>query len=74
MASLIGRVTYDYAGRYLLTANIRRDASSRFGEEHRWGTFPSVSAGWRMSDENFMEGLRHVINDMKLRVSWGMKR
>lgn len=72
MASLIGRVTYDYQGRYLLTANIRRDASSRFGKENRWGTFPSVSAGWRISDENFMEGLRHIMNDMKLRVSWGM--
>lgn len=72
MASLIGRVTYDYEGRYLLTANIRRDASSRFGKENRWGTFPSVSAGWRISDENFMEGLRHLVNDMKLRVSWGM--
>ncbi len=72
MASLIGRVTYDYEGRYLLTANIRRDASSRFGKENRWGTFPSVSAGWRISDEAFMEGLRHVVNDMKLRVSWGM--
>jgi len=72
MASLIGRVTYDFEGRYLLSANVRRDASSRFGKENRWGTFPSVSAGWRMSDENFMEGLRHVVNDMKLRVSWGM--
>ncbi len=72
MASLIGRVSYDYQGRYLLTANIRRDASSRFGKENRWGTFPSVSAGWRISDESFMEGTRHVINDMKLRLSWGM--
>lgn len=72
MASLIGRVTYDYQGKYLLTANIRRDASSRFGKENRWGTFPSVSAGWRISDENFMAGLRHLVNDMKLRVSWGM--
>ncbi|MGV8094379.1 MAG: TonB-dependent receptor [Mangrovibacterium sp.] len=72
MVSLIGRVTYDYQGKYLLTANIRHDASSRFGKENRWGTYPSVSAGWRISDENFMEGTRHVINDMKLRVSWGM--
>lgn len=72
MASLIGRLTYDYQGRYLLTANVRRDASSRFGKENRWGTFPSVSAGWRISDEAFMEGTRHVISDMKLRVSWGM--
>lgn len=71
MVSLIGRVSYDYKGKYLLTANIRHDASSRFGDENRWGTFPSVSAGWRMSDENFMQGLRHVVNDMKLRVSWG---
>jgi len=72
IASFIGRVTYDYKGKYLLTANIRQDGSSRFGKNNRWGTFPSVSVGWRISDESFMEGVRSVVNDMKLRVSWGL--
>lgn len=71
LASMIGRVTYDYESKYLVTMNIRRDGSSRFGKENRWGTFPSVSVGWRVSQEPFMEGLRNVVNDMKLRVSWG---
>ena len=55
MASVFARVTYDYLGKYLFTANIRRDGSSRFAKENKWGNFPSVSVGWRFSDEKFMK-------------------
>ena len=54
MASIFARVTYDYKGRYLLNAIMRRDGSSRFAKENKWGNFPSVSVGWRFSDEKFM--------------------
>jgi TonB-dependent starch-binding outer membrane protein SusC len=67
-----GRVSYDYKGRYLLNATMRRDASSKFGPENRWGNFPSVSAGWRFSDEIFMERLSGFLTDGKVRVSWGI--
>lgn len=70
-ASFISRVTYDYLGRYLLTANYRRDGSSAFGPNQRWGNFPSVSVGWRISDEAFMENARFA-DDIKLRVGWGL--
>lgn len=55
MASIFARVTYDYKGRYLLNAIMRRDGSSRFAKENKWGNFPSVSVGWRFSDEKFMK-------------------
>lgn len=71
MISWFGRVNYDYAGKYLLEANVRADASSRFADGYRWGTFPSFSAGWRISEESFMEELHDVINNAKLRASWG---
>lgn len=71
MLSWFGRVNYDYAGKYLFEANIRYDGSSRFAEENRWGTFPSVSAGWRISEEGFFDGLREKVNNLKLRASWG---
>ncbi|MFD0795585.1 SusC/RagA family TonB-linked outer membrane protein [Mucilaginibacter litoreus] len=69
--SVIGRVNYDYAGKYLLTANFRADASSVFGNNTRWGYFPSVSAGWRISEENFMKDIT-AINDLKLRAGFGV--
>ena len=69
--SFFGRVNYNYRGRYLFEGNIRRDGSSKFGPENRYGTFPSASAGWRVSDEPFFTGLSSVINDFKLRASWG---
>lgn len=72
LASFLGRVAYNYESRYLLSANFRADGSSRFAPGHRWGYFPSVSAGWRISDESFMEPLRPAVNDMKIRVGWGM--
>jgi TonB-dependent starch-binding outer membrane protein SusC len=71
MLSYLARVNYNYAGKYYLSGAIRRDGSSRFGEERRWGYFPSASAGWVVSDENFMKSSR-AINFMKLRASYGL--
>jgi TonB-linked SusC/RagA family outer membrane protein len=72
MVSGFGRINYDYAGRYLVEANFRADASSRFARENRWGYFPSFSAAWRISEEGFMESYRDVVNNLKLRTSWGL--
>jgi TonB-linked SusC/RagA family outer membrane protein len=71
MASQFGRVSYDWMGRYLFRASIRRDGSSSFGPENRWGVFPSVSGAWRLSDEVFMDWSKPVLNDAKFRISWG---
>ncbi len=71
MLSYFGRVNYDYLGRYLFEADFRYDGTSRFARGHRWGTFPSVSAGWRFSDEKFWQPLSNIIDNAKLRVSWG---
>ena len=71
MLSWFGRVNYDYKGRYLLEGNIRYDASSRFADGNRWGAFPSVSAGWRFSEEAFFEPLKQWVDNAKLRASWG---
>lgn len=68
-ASVFGRTTYAYDSRYLLEVNLRYDGSSRFARESRWGMFPSVSAGWRISQESFMEN--SGIDNLKLRASWG---
>ncbi len=70
LESYLGRLSYDYAGKYLVTFNIRRDGSSRFGPLNRWGTFPSASAGWRISQEPFMKNIS-FINDLKIRGSYG---
>lgn len=72
LASFLGRVAYNYDSKYLLTMNFRADGSSRFAPGHRWGYFPSASAGWRVSSEKFMEPFKNVIDDMKLRIGWGM--
>ena len=69
--SFISRLGYEYADRYLLTANFRADASSVFGPDNRWGYFPSFSGGWRISKEDFFRNVR-VVNELKLRASWGM--
>jgi TonB-linked SusC/RagA family outer membrane protein len=69
--SLFGRFIYDYDSRYLLTATVRRDGSSRFGRLQRWGTFPAASAGWRISQEKFMENFDNISN-LKLRVGYGI--
>ncbi|MFT3701883.1 MAG: TonB-dependent receptor [Agriterribacter sp.] len=71
LQAYFGRVSYEYDGKYLLAANIRRDGSSKFAPAKRWGTFPSVSAGWRISKEKFFDGIADVISDLKIRGSWG---
>ena len=68
--SYFGRASYSLMNRYLLTATIRRDGSSNFGAGNRWGTFPSVAAGWRISEEPFMKSVSWVDN-LKLRFGWG---
>ena len=70
--SLFGRLTYAYKSRYLFEFNSRYDGHSRFHKDYRWGTFPSVSAGWRVSEESFMESTRSWMNNLKLRLSWGL--
>lgn len=63
---------YSYADRYLFQANIRHDGSSRFAKKHRWGTFPSFSAGWVLSEENFMKNLNwEWLSFLKIRATWG---
>lgn len=71
LQSLFGRVTYNFDDRYLFEANVRRDGSSRFAEGNRHGVFPSFSAGWRISEEEFMSGTSHFLDQLKLRASWG---
>jgi TonB-linked SusC/RagA family outer membrane protein len=71
LLSFFGRINYDYKEKYLLEVNARDDGSSRFAEGHKWGFFPSVSAGWRISQEDFMLPLRNEIDELKLRASWG---
>lgn len=68
--SYFGRASYNYDSKYLLTANIRMDGSSKLHPDHRWGTFPSFSAAWRISSESFMNGL-DWLDDLKLRGGWG---
>lgn len=70
LQSYFVRLNYDYKGRYLLEANIRRDGSSRFAEGNKYGVFPAFSAGWRVSEEPFMSGVNFISN-LKLRASWG---
>lgn len=67
----VGRVDYDYAGRYLMEFSFRYDGSSKFDKSKRWGFFPSVSAGWRISEETFMKRFHKVLDNLKLRASWG---
>jgi TonB-dependent starch-binding outer membrane protein SusC len=68
--SYLGRVSYNYEGKYLLNASFRRDGSSKFPIQNRWGNFPSVGLGWMVSNENFMKNVR-TINSLKIRGSWG---
>ncbi|MBP1613511.1 MAG: Outer rane cobalamin receptor protein [Bacteroidetes bacterium] len=72
LLSFMGRLNYSYNNRYLLTATIRRDGSSRFGKNNRWGTFPSVSAAWRMSEEEWFPKENLFINDLKVRAGYGV--
>jgi len=74
LLSFFGRINYSFKDRYLLEANLRYDGSSRFADGHRWGLFPSVSAGWRVSEEDFWKnsGLSNVFDNLKLRASYGV--
>ena len=71
LTSFIGRLIYDYDGKYLLSAIIRRDGSSRLTKDIRWGTFPSVSVGWRFDKESFFPIDRNIVNMFKVRASYG---
>lgn len=71
MISYLGRINYVYDNRYMLTTTLRSDGSSRFGRNKKWGTFPSVSLGWRISQEKFMQDVKPV-SDLKIRASFGI--
>ena len=72
MTSFLGRLNYDFAGKYYFSASYRRDGSSRLSRASRWGDFWSVSGSWRLSAESFMEAARNVLTDVKLRASYGV--
>ncbi len=72
MVSMLGRISYSFKDRYLLTASIRRDGSSKFGPEYKWGVFPSAAIAWKISNEPFFEELRSkILPNLKLRAGWG---
>lgn len=71
LISFFGRVSYDFDGKYLFTASLRHEGSSKFGANNKWGNFPAVSAGWRISQESFMKGLEWL-NDLKIRADYGV--
>ena len=71
LRSYFGRINYDFSGKYLFEANARYDGTSRFPSSGRWGLFPSLSAGWRVSEESFIKNNISWINNLKLRASWG---
>ena len=71
LISMFARANYSYGERYMVTATVRRDGSSKFGADHKWGIFPSVSAAWGISQEAFMESVDWV-SDLKLRAGWGV--
>lgn len=70
LMSFFGRLAYNYESKYLLTVNVRRDGSSKLHPDHRWGTFPSASAAWRISSESFMQDATWI-DDLKIRGGWG---
>lgn len=71
MVSAFSRFEYNYNKKYLFSASVRADGVSTFGKNNRWGTFPSFSSGWVFSEENFMEGISHIVDFSKIRCSWG---
>ena len=71
MLSFFGRVNYDYKTKYLFSASVRRDGSSRYARDNRWGTFPGVSAGWNMHSEPMWQSIKPYVSTFKLRTSWG---
>ena len=72
LVSFFGRINYSIFNKYLLTATVRYDGTSRFSKDNRWGLFPSVALGWKLLDENFMEGAREVMNELKIRAGYGV--
>lgn len=72
LIAFFGRVNYDYKGKYLFTTSLRYEGSSKFGVNNKWGYFPAVSAGWRISQEDFMKGCSSWLNDLKLRADFGV--
>lgn len=72
LISFFGRVNYNLMSKYMLTATLRRDGSSKFGSDHKWGMFPSISAAWRLTEENFMKGTSSWLDDLKLRFGFGV--
>lgn len=72
LISFFGRVTYDYNGKYLITSSFRRDGSTRFGPDTRWGLFPSLAVGWRVLEESFAAPLTNVFTELKVRASYGV--
>ncbi|MBZ4191734.1 SusC/RagA family TonB-linked outer membrane protein [Niabella beijingensis] len=71
LVSQFGRLVYSYDSRYLLTASLRRDGSSKFAEGHQYGIFPSIALGWNVSNERFFEAAKNVVNEFKIRGSYG---
>ena len=71
LLSFFGRINYTFKDRYLFTATVRGDATSRFSKDNRWGVFPAVALGWRIDQENFMERASGWLSDLKLRLGWG---
>lgn len=69
--SFVGKINYTYKNKYLLETTLRADASAKFAPGHRWGVFPSASLGWRISEESFMDDTKSVIDDLKIRASYG---
>lgn len=72
LISFFGRVNYSFEERYILSLALRRDGSSKFGANNKWGTFPSVSAAWRIIDEPFMQGMKGIMDELKLRAGYGV--
>ncbi|MCD0467047.1 TonB-dependent receptor [Flavobacterium sp. ENC] len=72
LVSFFARANYSYDGKYLLTATVRRDGSSRFGENNKWGTFPSASAAWKISGEEFMDASKGWLDNLKVRAGYGV--
>lgn len=72
LISMFGRVMYSYDDRYMFSASIRRDGSSKFSKGHRWGTFPSASVGWNIANEKFFENAQKSVNELKIRASYGV--
>lgn len=72
LIAFFGRVNYNYASKYMLSASLRREGSSKFGANHKWGNFPAASAGWLISEESFMENVKEIVSSLKLRVGYGV--